>query len=279
MPVSPPRTGPMGRFEPRYLTEEDLDDLASFTGLDRDRCLERVQTYSMQEMTEAWRQADPHTPAQILDFYRTTDLYIWEQMQWHASPARDHHWLALQHLVSRYPAQQGYERVLEFGGGIGTDALYLTSQGYHLTLVDVNGPAFRFAQHRFARRGLDARFVESRSSLPAPQGRYDVVVSFDVFEHLPDPLEAARRLIGCLRDGGVVVQTGGFLDEGHHPCHLEEGVHRFGGLKWDIHLAGLGLRKEGPNVFVKVQGPVRWAQLARYRIWRATGLWISRVPA
>ena len=104
------------------------------------------------------------------------------------------------------------------------------------------------------------------------------MVSFDVFEHLPGPLEAARRLIDCLRDGGVFVQTGGFLDEGHHPCHLEEGVHRFGGLKWDIHLAGLGLRGEGSNVLVKVQGPIRWAQQARFLIWRVTGLWISRVP-
>ena len=83
--------------------------------------------------------------------------------------------------------------------------------------------------------------------------------------------------IGCLRDGGVVVQTGGFVDEGHHPCHLEEGVHRFGGLKWDIHLAGLGLRGEGPNLLVKVQGPVRTAQRLRFWIWRATGLWVTRV--
>jgi hypothetical protein len=60
VPVSPPRTGPMERFEPRSLTDEDLDDLASFTGLDRAACLARVQTYSMREMAEAWRQADPY---------------------------------------------------------------------------------------------------------------------------------------------------------------------------------------------------------------------------
>jgi hypothetical protein len=62
VPVSPPQMGPLERFEPRFLTDGDLDDVASFTGLDRNACLERVQSYSMQEMAEAWRQADPPTP-------------------------------------------------------------------------------------------------------------------------------------------------------------------------------------------------------------------------
>jgi 2-polyprenyl-3-methyl-5-hydroxy-6-metoxy-1,4-benzoquinol methylase len=100
--------------------------------------------------------------------------------------------MPLQQLVSRFPPDAGYRRKLEFGAGIGTDALYLASEGYEVTLVDVEGPAFRFAKHRFDRRGIAARFVNANSPLPAPNATYDVGVSFDVFEHLPDPLEAAR---------------------------------------------------------------------------------------
>ena len=44
MPVTPPRTIGVERFDPKYLTDEDLDDLVSFTGLDRDACLDRVQS-------------------------------------------------------------------------------------------------------------------------------------------------------------------------------------------------------------------------------------------
>ena len=276
MPVTPPRT--IGeRFDPKYLTDDDLDDLVSFTGLNRDACLERVQRYSPAELAKAWREAEPRSPEEILAFYRSTDLYVWEQMQWHSSPDRDTYWHILQQLVSRFPPDAGYRRVFEFGAGIGTDALYLASEGYELTLVDVEGPAFRFAKHRFDRRGIAARFVNSNSPLPAPDAMYDVAVSFDVFEHLPDPLEAARRLQGCLRPNGVLVQTGSFMDEGNHPCHLEDGVHQFEGRKWGIHLAGLGLRGVGPNLLINVRGPVRTAQRLRFWIWRATGLWVTRV--
>jgi hypothetical protein len=94
------------------------------------------------------------------------------------------------------------------------------------------------------------------------RGTYDVVINFDVFEHLPDRREAARRLIGCLHDGGVVVQTGGFHDEGHHPCHLE------GASIASVAEVGhppdrLGLRGDGSNILVKVRAPIRRAQQAR----------------
>ena len=173
MPVTPPRTIAVERFDPKYLTDEDLDDLVSFTGLNRDACLDRVQSYSMAELAKAWREAEPRSPEEMLAFYRSTDLYVWEQMQWHSSPDRDTYWHALQQLVSRFPPDAGYRRVFEFGAGIGTDALYLASEGYEVTLVDVEGPAFRFAKHRFDRRGIAARFVESNSPLPAPDATYD----------------------------------------------------------------------------------------------------------
>jgi hypothetical protein len=65
--VTPPRT--IGeRFNPKYLTDEDLDDLVSFTGLDRDACLDRVQGYSMAELAKAWREAESRSPEEMLAF-------------------------------------------------------------------------------------------------------------------------------------------------------------------------------------------------------------------
>ena len=276
MPVIPPK--PLPRFDPVFLTPDDLDDLASFTGLTTEECRLRVHDYSMDEMASAWRDAQPGTFADMLSFYRNTDLYLWEQMQWHASRSREPYWRLLEALTEKFPPKAGYGRVLEFGAGIGTDALFLVGQGYEVSLVDVDGPAFRFARHRFERRGLEARFIESRGPLPVTDRMYDVVISFDVFEHLPDPLEAARRLVECLPRGGVLVQTGTFEDEGHHPCHVGESVHRFGGQRWQIHLAGLGLHGLGPNLLVRVGGIAEWVQRMRYGLWRATGLWLSHIP-
>ena len=104
-----------------------------------------------------------------------------------------------------------------------------------------------------------------------------MIVCFDVFEHLPDPLEAARRLVAALRPGGVMAQQGSFGDGGYHPCHLSDGVAKFSGLRWHIALAGLGLRNETGLVYRRVAGFQAVAQRIRWMIWRATGLWIVHV--
>jgi len=277
VPVKPPVLDAPPRFDPAYVTEDDLDDLASFTGLDRDACLRRLRDYSPSELAAVWRRVAPRTPEEILNFYRSTDLYIWDLMQWHASNARRPYWEALAYVTEHHPAAAGWGRVCDFGCGIGTDGLFLASYGYAVTLVDVDSAVLRFARHRFERRGLKAAFIESQSALPELRGTYDVVVCFDVFEHLPDPLEAVRRLVGALRDGGLLVQQGSFGDGGDHPCHLGDGVARFGGLKWHIHLARFGLRKVTELVYRKTSGIERLAQHARYHLWRATGAWLVRV--
>lgn len=276
MPVIPPALEALPRFDPVFVTEDDLEDLATFWGMTRDACLERLKSYSLREMAEAWRRANPKTPEEMLAFYRKADLYVWELMQWHASPARIAYWEALASVAERYPLSAGYRRVYDFGCGVGTDGLFLASRGYEVTLVDVDGPAFGFAQHRFRRRSLPARFRVSSSLLPEPDGVYDVIVCFDVFEHLPDPIGAARRLVAGLRKDGILVQQGTFSNVGQHPCHLHNGIERFGGLRWHIHLTGLGLRRDAGLVYRKEARQVRLVQKLRYAAWRVTGLWLVR---
>ncbi len=277
MPVDPPSTRAVARFEPIYIAEDDLQDLATFTGMSRDACLERVRSYSLHEHAQAWARLEPETPDEILAFYRATDLYIWELMQWHASTARQPYWDALAYVVAHHRPDQGWSRVYDFGSGIGTDALFLATHGYDVTLVDVDSPTFRFAKHRFERRGLKGQFVESHGPVPMSDREYDVVLCFDVFEHLPDPLSAAARLANAVRKNGLLVQQGGFSDEGCHPCHLRDGIARFAGLRWHIYLAGLGLRHVAGLIYRRSTGWERVVQKARYGVWRATGVWLTRV--
>lgn len=274
--VGPSERGPL-RFDPVHLSDDDLGDLATFTGMSRERCLDRVRSYSSRELADEWRRHDPQTPDAILNFYKSTDLYVWELMQWHASTARYPYWSALTQFADRYPPEEGWGRVYDFGCGIGTDGLFLASRGYEVTLTDVDCPAFRFAQHRFSRRKLKARFEESYSLIPAPSNTYDAVVCFDVLEHLPDPVGAVKRLLSSLRPRGVLLQQGSFVDTGEHPCHLESGISDFGGLKWHIQLSALGLRGVTGMVYQKTDAITTLVQRARFRLWKATGLWLVRV--
>lgn len=269
-------TAHANRFEPVLVSGDDLDDLATFTGLSREECRERLESYSLAEHAEAWCRTDPQGEAAVHDFYRQTELYIWELMQWHASEDRSAHRTALRQFAADHPPSSGYSRVLDFGSGVGSDALFLAERGYNVTLVDVPGHTFDFAKHRFLRRGINATFIESTSDLPEVAGPFDAAVCFDVFEHLLDPLEAARRIVALLRPGGALLEQSTFGAEAVHPCHLPAGVHRFGGGRWRVHLAGLGLRSEG---FLTYRKPARMRELRiqrlRFALWRATGLWVT----
>lgn len=264
------------RFTPVFMNEEDLEDLSTFFGLDGETCRQRLQSYSMREMADRWNAIRPQTPEQITSFYQNADLYIWELLQWHASPARAPYWEALAYLAEHFSPDAGFRRVLDLGAGVGTDGLFLAGAGYDVTLMDIDGPAFRFAQHRFTRRGLSGRFQESRWPLPPLGGPYDVIVCFDVFEHLPDPLEAARRLVRALRPGGLLVQRAAFSDEGLHPCHLHANISHFSGLRWHIWMAGLGLRAVTGFIYRRCPGATRVVQKTRCLFWRLTGIWLTR---
>ncbi|MDR7545140.1 MAG: class I SAM-dependent methyltransferase [Armatimonadota bacterium] len=277
MPIAPPAATVAPRFDPVYLTEDDLDDLASFTGMPREECLRRLRSYSPRELAEAWRRADPKMPEEILAFYATTDLYIWELMQWHASEARMPYWQILQEVTDRFPPHAGYQRVLDFGCGIGTDSLFLASRGYEVTLMDVDGPTLQFARHRFARRGMRASIIPVRSFLPVLQNVYDMILCFDVFEHLPDPLGTARRLVRAMRFGGVLVQKASSFRNDDYPHHLSGGVARFNGMRWHIALVGLGLRTDAGSAYRRVRGLPLYIQKFRYVLWKATGIWMVHI--
>ena len=68
-----------------FVTKDDLEDLSTFTGMTKDSCLARLRAYSPHELANEWRRASPQTPDEIMSFYASTELYVWELMQWHES--------------------------------------------------------------------------------------------------------------------------------------------------------------------------------------------------
>ena len=117
-------------------------------------------------------------------------------------------------------------RLFEFGHGVGSTAILFARYGFDLTLGDIAESYRRFAQHRFQRRGLPARFVDLAKETPEPEA-YDAVVSFDVIEHIPNPLPEIRKLWACLKPGGLMVLNIAFGCDPQNPEHV---LHRRTGV-------------------------------------------------
>jgi 2-polyprenyl-3-methyl-5-hydroxy-6-metoxy-1,4-benzoquinol methylase len=112
-------------------------------------------------------------------------------------------------LTERIEAQTGFEldgrRALDFGCGVGRNALALAERCEHVYGLDVSPKALREADRNAKRLNLDNVEWMEPGGLADLGGRYDLVISFFVFQHIPSR-EGERifdTLVRGLRPGGA----------------------------------------------------------------------------
>lgn len=89
------------------------------------------------------------------------------------------------------------KKVLEIGCGIGTDSINFARAGAHLTVVDVSEKSLALCQERFKVYNLTARFYGGSAeelSRFIPVESYDLIYSFGVIHHTPNPGKALLEI-------------------------------------------------------------------------------------
>jgi len=93
---------------------------------------------------------------------------------------------------------------LDVGCGDGrTAGIWLNRLAAHYTGVDISENAVTMAKEA----GLDARRIDDATSLPFPDGTFDVTVCLEVLEHLFHPELATAEIARVLKPGGRLVAT------------------------------------------------------------------------
>lgn len=90
------------------------------------------------------------------------------------------------------------KRVLDFGCGSGYGSAQIAATATAVHAVDVAADAIDYARGKYARDNLEFHVVGAGDGLPFPDGHFDVVLSFQVFEHVRDAdryLSEARRVL------------------------------------------------------------------------------------
>ena len=97
-------------------------------------------------------------------------------------------------------------RVLEVGCGAGATLRWLRDSGRaaHTTGIELSAEAAAVARTRVDTL-LEGPLERWMPELP--QEGFDLVLALDVLEHLVDPWDAARRLQGLLKPGGVLIAS------------------------------------------------------------------------
>lgn len=91
------------------------------------------------------------------------------------------------------------KRVLEVGCGIGTDTINFARAGASVTAVDLSSESLKLAQQRAKIFGLEQkiRFYQANAealTAHVPVEAYDLVYSFGVIHHTPEPANAVAEI-------------------------------------------------------------------------------------
>jgi len=243
-----PRTGDIRR--------ELASEAAEYLGLSLEQALQRIEQ-SSTEFPDEWNRmvTDPSDPEQVVRFYNESKSELFEQIAWHASEPIHHRSLICADLVS---TRSGRE-FLDYGSGIGSNALIFGLAGFRVTLADVADPLRNFARWRLERRGIEVRTIDLKHETLEPS-RYDVITCFDVLEHVPAPLEAVRRMRDALRIGGAFFLYAPFGFDPVRPMHV---VHD-DPVSGRIRALGFDLKPEWERAFpAYVWAPHAYERVAR----------------
>jgi SAM-dependent methyltransferase len=196
-----------------------VSEAAEFLGIDVGEAWRRLDGAG-DRFREEWLRAgvDRTDAAALTRFYNQSDTELFELIEWHAVDPIHYRTLVLRDFASRRRGRA----YLDYGSGIGNDALVFAEAGFDVTLADISDCLLAFAAWRCRRRGHTVRTVDLKSAAP-PADTFDVAVCFDVLEHVPRPLDVVRRLHATLRNFGLFAFHAPFGDDPEHPMHV---VHR-----------------------------------------------------
>lgn len=207
--------------------------------------------YKQGEDKEKQKQvAKAQNSQEILDYYKTTDLYLYELLYWEALKNKHTEFKKICLFSKKYRLNS----LLDFGGGVGGLSIFMARQGIRCDYLDVRGKTFDFARWRFSRRNLNIRLY--LDSIDLPKATYDGVITYDVLEHLFDVREAIEKIAKTLRKNGYFVTRSSFAahnDGVHLPKNRKfQDMKIFNAMMRECHFSFIGqLKPDRLSYFLK----------------------------
>lgn len=213
-----------------YLNNQIIDELVEFTKLPKKEVINRMLT-GVERNRDAFNKVNPKTDQEVENFYRTNEEYLWDLACWHSMDDKSAENQKLADVCSFL--HPNAKTVIDYGCGIGQNGLIFAKCGYDVTLVDFDTVCFKFAKWRADKYSKTVNLVtmdDLRRSLTKKhsvfKNRYDVVLCFDVLEHLTvsQLRQVTEELLTLKSPGGKIIYQASFgwgVDTGSHPMHFK----------------------------------------------------------
>jgi SAM-dependent methyltransferase len=224
----------------RHPLNDRVVELSLFFGIPIDKVAEKLAGGFLplhEAVSEDFREfmrkcKSPHSSrvrthdAELLDWYRTTEAYIWELSAYHEDEGFNYAGMCAG--IVQCLKSNSCKRVLCLGDGIGDLTLALHRAGLEPTYHDLLGSRTAdYAWFRFWRqtgKRMPQR-LSNENVLPwLMPASLDAIIALDYFEHLPNLPEWIRACHAAMKPGGLMMAKNAFGkgsgDDGAMPMHL-----------------------------------------------------------
>lgn len=166
----------------------------TYFALNRD--ISSGSTQSIEEVQKYWDSRPCNIRHSSAEFCSKQYFDEVEQRKYHVEPH-----------IPRFAefAKWKDKEVLELGCGIGTDSINFARAGAKLTVMELSEKSLEITKKRFEAYGLEANFVlgsgEELSSY-FPNKQFDLIYSFGVIHHTPNPSAVIQEIKKVIKPGG-----------------------------------------------------------------------------
>jgi len=214
--------------------EEIVDEIVKFTALPQQEVEYRVWMealylgWNVTKDAKHFRVTPHHYDDKMQQLYQEGDGFIFETLVYWSRPNRQRWIKQTLERIHLYAEKNNLKpsevEIIVFGDGTGNDSLYLVKNGFNVNYFDIPGSkTYDFATKRFEHYGVLGSYINIVSDYDSClSSQYNIVISFEVLEHLTDPLSAIKDIASMLKVGGIAIITeafAGVLD--WLPTHLE----------------------------------------------------------
>jgi len=183
---------------------------------------------TIQSYINTWNSKERKTPEQIKSFYNESDFLLYRNVYYNYHKQRklnESIAIFVRHYCDQF--KQGNIKILDYGAGSGALAKeMLDIANLQITLADIPSQTFEFIKWRF-RNEPNVSFIEIDDQNCLKE-QYDIIISYCVLEHIPEPMPVIQHLTDNLKSRGFLfLNFSTSLPKGRPSGHLKESIDQF----------------------------------------------------